>query len=318
MIRVLCSALALCFLLTPMPGASVRAQETKAARPTFAAETRVVVLHVAVRDRRGGYVGGLDQAAFRISENRQLQTVSFFHTQDAPVTVGLLIDSSGSMRPNREMVIAASVAFAKTMNSEDELFVLGFNDNIYAPLPEDSPFTREVPTLRFALDSAIKAIGKTAVYSAISAGLDYVTKGSFERQVLVLVSDGGDNASPITKAAVLAKAQASNAVIYTVGLIDPMDTEADPGFLNELAQSTGGLAFRPKKIEEVDEALQRVAHDIRNAYTLGFVPAGNSGSREESLRRVSVEVRLPDGQKASVRTRRAYLAGTHGDTSNAQ
>jgi VWFA-related protein len=284
--------------------------------PTFSSESELVVLHVAVRDRKGGYVGGLAQDAFRVLENKQPQSISFFNNQDAPVTVGLLIDSSGSMAPNREMVIAASMAFAKAMNPQDEFFVLGFNEEIHTPLPSSAPFTHHEPTLRVALVQAIKARGQTAIYNAVHAGLGYVGKGGYERQVLVVVSDGGDNASAISRQQVLAQAQASNAVIYTIALVDPMDSEADPGFLSQLSEITGGVAFRPRRISDVEEIFQRVARDIRNMYTLGYVPSSSAAARamksaqKEELRRVSVDVRLPTGQKLAVRTRRAYLAGS--------
>jgi VWFA-related protein len=282
-------------------------------RPTFSSESELVVLHVAVKDKKGGYVGGLGQESFLVSENRRPREISFFNNQDAPVTVGLLIDSSGSMAPNRELVIAASLGFAKAMNPQDEFFVLGFNEDIHAPLPSDRPFTHHEPTLRVALVQAIKARGQTAIYNAINAGLSYVQKGGFEREILIVVSDGGDNASSATRAQVLQSAQASNAVIYTIALVDPLDQEADPGFLSELSQATGGVAFRPKTAAEIESILQRIATDIRNMYTIGYVPGAAvpaRGNKREDLRRIAVDVRLPTGQKLEVRTRRAYLAGT--------
>ena len=283
-------------------------------RPDFSTESELVVLHVAVKDKKGSYVNGLGQDAFRISENKLPQAISFFHNQDAPVTVGLLIDSSGSMRPHRDLVIAASLAFSKAMNADDEFFVLGFNEDIHAPLPATTPFTHHEPTLRVALIQAIKAIGQTAIYDAVNAGLQYVSKGRFERQVLVVVSDGGDNASSATRAQVVANAQASNAVIYTIALVDPMDTEADPGFLSHLSDMTGGVSFRPKTAGDIEAVLRGVARDIRNMYTLGYVPSAvgrgkSKSSTREELRRVSVDVRSPAGQRLAVRTRRAYLPG---------
>jgi Ca-activated chloride channel family protein len=166
-----------------------------------------------------------------------------------------------------------------------------------------------MPTLQSALNRAITAIGQTAVYDAVMAGLDYVNKGQFDRQMLIVVSDGGDNASSATRARVLATAQASNAVIYTVALVDPLDTEADPGFLAQLSDLSGGQAFRPKNIDAVGNVLQRIALDIRNMYTLGYVPPNTGATKKESLRRVSVDAVLPTGQKLKTRTRRAYLSG---------
>jgi Ca-activated chloride channel homolog len=302
--RLLFPALALALVAVPS------AQEPDS-KPNFSSQSELVVLHVSVKDKKGGYVGGLSQDAFRVLENRQPQEISFFHNQDAPVTVGMLIDASGSMAPNRDLVIAASMAFSKAMNPQDEFFVLGFNEQIHTPLPAEKPFTNFEPALRVALVQAIKARGQTAVYNAVNAGLDYVQRGGFERQVLVVLSDGGDNASSTTRAQVLANAQASNAVIYTIALIDPLDQEADPGFLSQLSESTGGVSFRPKNAKEIEDILQQVARDIRNLYTIGYVPseATASQARREALRRVAVDVRLPTGQKLAVRTRRAYLAG---------
>jgi VWFA-related protein len=287
-----------------VPGRLVEARQASGqSKATFTAESQVVVLHVAVRDKKG-YVGGLPQDAFHVFENKQLQPISFFSSQDAPVTVGLLIDGSGSMGPNRDRVIAASLAFARNSNPEDEIFVLGFKENIRAPLPADAPFTHDLPTLREALNKAIIAQGQTAVYDALNAGLEYLNKGTYERKVLILVSDGGDNASTSTRARVLANAQASNVLIYTVGLIDPIETEADPGFLRQLSDASGGESFEPHNVAAVGDALQQVSRDIRNLYTVGYTPA-RSTDREE-LRRVSVNVTLPAGRKATVRTRRAY------------
>jgi len=303
--------LALTFAVLSAPSA----QEPDA-KPTFSTQSELVVLHVAVKDRKGGYVGGLGQDAFRVLENRRPQEISFFNNQDAPVTVGLLIDASGSMAPNRSMVIAASMAFSKAMNPQDEFFVLGFNERIHTPLPAEKPFTNSEPALRIALVQAIMARGQTAIYNAVNAGLDYVQKGGFERQVLIVVSDGGDNASATTRAQVLANAQASNAVIYTIALVDPMDPEADPGFLRQLSDSTGGVAFKPKNAADIEEMLQRVARDIRNMYTIGYVPSEATAAsrvRGDALRRVAVDVRTPTGQKLAVRTRRAYMAGTDED-----
>ena len=281
------------------------------AKPNFSTQSELVVLHVAVKDSKGGYVGGLAQDSFRVMEDRRPQQIAFFNNQDAPVTVGLLIDASGSMAPNRDLVITASMAFTKAMNPQDEFFVLGFNENIYATLPAEKPFTNHEPVLRVALVQAIKARGQTAIYNAVNSGLEYVQKGGFERQVLIVLSDGGDNASHTTRDQVLANAQGSNAVIYTIALVDPMDPEADPGFLSQLAESTGGVAFRPKSAADIDAILQRVARDIRNMYTIGYVPSATASARDrkQPLRRVAVDVKLPTGQKLAVRTRRAYLAG---------
>ena len=266
------------------------------------------MLHVAVRDRKGGYVGGLGQDAFRVSENKQPQDISFFNSQDAPVTVGLLIDGSGSMAPNRDMVIAASMAFSKAMNPEDEFFVLGFNEHLHA-----------ASAARQAVHASRADAARGTRSGHQSAGPDgnlqrrrrrasaTCSKGGFERQVLVVVSDGGDNASAVTRAQVLANAQGSNAVIYTIALVDPMDSDADPGFLKELSEMTGGVAFRPKNVGEVGEIFQRVARDIRNMYTLGYVPSDPGRETPEA----SAKRRASPGRSRSSVADRAEARGAH-------
>jgi VWFA-related protein len=307
-----------CVALALVVTQGISAQEP----PTFSSQSELVVLHVSVRDRKGGYVGGLEREAFRVLEDKQPQAIRFFHNQDAPVTIGLLIDSSRSMGPNRDLVIAAAMEFAKSMNTQDEFFVLGFNEHLHMPLPSSAPFTHHEPTLRIALVQAIKADGQTAIYNAVDAGLQQVGKGAFERQVLVVLSDGGDNASRISRQEVLGTAQGSNAVIYTIALVDPLDRDADPEFLADLARMTGGLAFRPQNAKDVSRIFQQVATDIRNMYTLGYVPSAARAlapSRpSERLRQVSVEVRSPEGRKLAVRTRRAYLAGADEAQSDAR
>ncbi len=143
-------------------------------------------------------------------------------------------------------------------------------------------------------------------------------RARYERQVLIVVSDGGDNVSATTRAQVLANAQGSNAVIYTIALVDPMDPEADPGFLSQLSELTGGVSFRPKNASEIDVLLQRIARDIRSMYTIGYVPETAATRARKDLRRVTVDVRLPSGQKLAVRTRRAYLPGAEDVQSDAQ
>ena len=166
--------------------------------PVFSSSAELVVVHVTVTDRRGAYVTDLPREAFRIIEDSAPQRIDFFTGEDSPVTVGLLVDSSGSMREGRERVIAAATAFAEASDSEDEIFGLTFNEHVRAALPPSAPFTSDPSTFRVALAGAMGAQGRTAMYDAISSGLNYVAKGRHPRRVLVLVGDGGDNASTTT------------------------------------------------------------------------------------------------------------------------
>jgi VWFA-related protein len=290
-------------LLLILPSAATVGQD----RPIFSTESDLVVLHATIRDRRGAYVTGLSQDAFAVYEDGRPQTIQLFTSEDAPVTAGLLIDSSGSMQPSRERVIAAATAFAEASHPSDELFALAFNDTVDAALPPAAPFTRDAGVLREALARTIRARGRTALFDALASGLEYLSGGRHQRRVLVVVSDGGDNASHATFDEVVTKTQASNVVIYTVALVDPVDRDANPRLLKRIAQVSGGEAFEPKNADEITEVLQRIARDIRHTYTLGYV--SDNSARDGAFRQIRVGVESPDGRRLGVRTRGGYLAG---------
>jgi VWFA-related protein len=273
----------------------------------FSSAAELVVVHVTVTDRRGAYVTGLSRDAFRIVEDGTPQRIDLFTGEDSPVTVGLLVDSSGSMREGRERVIAAATAFAERSHANDEIFGLAFNEFVRAALPPSTPFTNDPSVFRVALSAAMGAQGRTAMYDAIRSGLTYVAQGSHPRRVLVLVGDGGDNASTATYDQVLKEAQASNAAIYTVGVIDPLEREADPGLLRRLAQATGGASYFPRHVNEVEDVLREIARDIRHSYTLGYV--SSNAARDGGFRRIRVTVSDPIRRSLVVRARDGYRAG---------
>jgi len=275
--------------------------------PVFSSAAELVAVHVTVRDRRGAYVTGLPRDAFRIVEDGTPQRIDLFTGEDSPVTVGLLVDSSGSMRQGRERVIAAATQFAERSHPNDEIFALAFNEHVRAALPPSTPFTNDPGEFRVALTATMGAQGRTAMYDAIRSGLTYVAKGSHPRRVLVIVGDGGDNASTATFDEVLRAAQASNAAIYTVGVIDPLEREADPGLLKRLARATGGASYFPRHVNEVEDVLRQIARDIRHSYTLGYV--SSNSARDGGFRRIRVTVGDPIRRSLVVRTRDGYRAG---------
>jgi VWFA-related protein len=224
--------------------------------------------------------------------------------------VGVLIDSSGSMAASRDLMIAAVTSFAENSNRQDEIFALSFNDDVNVVLPSDMPFTDDPETLRRALVAAIVPRGRTALYDGIEAGLAYLERGTRPRRVLVVISDGGDNASRATAEKIWQQTQGSNVLVYTVGVIDELETEANPKALKRLAEVTGGEAFRPRSVHDVDAVLRRIAIDIRHAYTIGYVPSNTD--RDGKFHPVQVVVRPPGGQRVTVRTRTGYLAGDDG------
>jgi Ca-activated chloride channel family protein len=274
--------------------------------PAFSASTDLVVLHVTVKDGNGEHVTGLGQSAFNVVEAGRPQQIRFYTSEDAPVTVGLMLDNSTSMRASRERLITAAWTFAESSNPLDELFALTFDDTVRAVLPEDAPFTQDSQALRAALTRALDAGGRTALFDGLAGGLDYLGRGQHERKVLVVVSDGGDNASQTTFADVLTRTQASNVVIYTVAVVDPVGRGSNTKILKQLAEARGGEAFQPDRPNEIVDVLRHIARDIRHTYTIGYE---STFPRDGTYRKVSVTVRSPDGRRLRVQTRSGYLAG---------
>lgn len=301
--RTLFLALAAATLSLP-PHARVHGQEA----PTFSANSEIVVLHVTVRDKKGAYVGDLTKQAFNVIEDGQAQTVSLFSDTDTPATIGLLIDSSGSMYQHRPMTIAGATAFAKASHPQDELFAIAFNEFVTPVLPTAAPFTNDGGLLRIGLERNVNSRGRTALYDAITGGVEYLSRGTRERKVLVLLSDGGDNASRTTKEEAVHKAQSSNAVIYSIGLIEPDSRDANPGLLKELSQASGGELYRPKDSDDIADVLDKIARDIRHTYTIGYAPTNTA--RDGTFRTVRVVVTAPPGRPVVVRSRTGYRAGT--------
>jgi Ca-activated chloride channel homolog len=279
-------------------------------RPLFTARADLVVLHAMVEDRRGAAVPGLLQDNFLVYEDNYPQQISLFSAADAPATIGLLIDNSTSMVPKRERVISSAVQFAELSNPEDEVFVLAFNEDVREAWAPRVLSESDVGTLRATLRNNISARGRTALYDAVSVGLQRLARGQHTRQVLVVVSDGSDNASRTSLDAMLRHAQSSNAMIYTVVLQDQVDRDGNPKLLKRLSSATGAETFTPHAIDDVADAMRHIARDIRATYTLGYAPSNQM--RDGGMRRLRVVAKHPDGQTLKVRTRAAYQAPTAG------
>jgi Ca-activated chloride channel family protein len=274
--------------------------------PVFSAQSELVVLQVMVEDGRHAYVTDLKADAFTVREDGASQTIAFFNQLDSPVNVGLIVDGSGSMQAVRGLVASAADGFVRASNPEDEMFALTFSDAVRPLLPDRAPFTNSATTLRAALTSAITSRGRTALYDAIVEGLRYADLGMYERKALVVISDGGDNASMSTFDDVLDTVRLSNAVIDTIAIVDPVGTDGDPGRLKKLAEASGGESLKLESIDQTPAVLQRVARDIRNMYTIGYSPSHSGG---DGFRRIRVDVRAPGYGGLRVRTRDGYLAG---------
>jgi Ca-activated chloride channel family protein len=278
-------------------------------RPTFKSNSELVVMHVSVRDRGGRYITGLPREAFTVIDDGKPQALEMFSADEVPASVGFLIDNSNSMRPNRDRVIASSVAFARNSHPQDEIFVLTFNETVrqaWAPrvIADTNP-----AQFASAMNSAIVARGMTAIYDGIVAGLARLEHAKHTRQVLILVSDGGDNASTAKLDDVLKGVHESDATVYAVALVDPLVRDgSNPGLLKRLTEATGGEFYYPRQVDDVSEAFERIGKDIRSAYTIAYTPTKNGDTAAARRRRtVKVYVRSQDGRVLKVRTRDGYF-----------
>jgi len=273
--------------------------------PVIAVRTELVVLPVRVTDANGDFVSGLSADDFRVYQDRHLQELSLFQREDTPVAVGLLVDHSRSMGPKLAEVVSAIVAFSKSSNPQDEMFVVDFNDDVSLELPGGTPFTHDPMELVKAV-SAVSARGRTALYDAVNVGLNHLLLATTDKRALIIVSDGGDNASQHKYGEILAAARRSQTVIYSIGLIgDPNQEDEDPKLLQRLCNETGGIAFFPMARESVTDVSARIARDLREQYTLGFSPDNNNGG--QSFRKIEVKVTAPGRGKIHVQTRRGYF-----------
>jgi Ca-activated chloride channel family protein len=270
-------------------------------------DVALVVLHATVSDRQGGFVSDLGTRDFEVYEDGVLQSIRLFQNEDVPVTVGLVVDHSTSMRPKLAEVTAAARAFVRSSNREDEMFVVNFNEKVSLGLPGAMRFTDSTAELGDAI-AATPTRGQTALYDAIAKGLEGLQAGSRDKKVLIVVSDGGDNKSTRDLAQVMELAGQSSAVIYTIGIFDESDEDRNPGVLKRLAQATGGEAFLPDNLGEVVTICQRIARDIRHQYTIGYVPV--KSTHDGTYHAIRVLARASGHHdKLSVRTRTGYIAG---------
>jgi Ca-activated chloride channel family protein len=275
---------------------------------TFNVSVGEVLVHATVRNKKGSPVAGLGKENFQIFEDHVLQPIKHFSHEDIPVTVGLVIDNSGSMRTKRPEVISAALAFASSSNSRDQMFLVNFNEHVSLGLPSTQPFTDKPDELRAAM-ATVKSNGKTALFDAVALALGHLKKGDKDKRVLIVVSDGADNASVRTKEQILEMASRSDAIIYAIGIYDPEDPDRSPKVLSEMAKATGGEAFFPATLKEVLPVCEKIAHDIRNQYTLSYTPA--NPKQDGAFRAIQVRAGEVNGHGYFVTTRSGYVAPLH-------
>ena len=270
---------------------------------TFRSDSRLVVLHVTVTDKDGKLINGLPQSAFRVDEDSTPQQVSLFRQEDAPVSFGLVIDNSASMVDLRSRVEAASLGLIKASNRDDEAFVVNFNEGKSL----DQEFTSDLEALERGL-RRIDSRGETAMRDAAEYAIGHLeAKASKDKKVVFIITDGADNSSHSTLEHVIRRAQSSGVQVFAIGLLaeqEARDARNARKNLDALAESTGGHAFYPTSIEQVDEIVQKVAHEIRNQYTVGY--SASNQALDGTFRQLRVQVGAPN--VTMVRYRNGYYA----------
>jgi Ca-activated chloride channel homolog len=270
----------------------------------FRKEVEEVQLHATVVDDKKRIVTDLAQKDFAVFENGQPQRITSFARRDIPVSIGIVIDNSGSMRDKRPAVNQAAINLVNASNPNDEVFIVNFNDEYYL----DQDFTNNGKLLKEGLEK-VDSRGGTAVYDAVVASADHLKKSAkLDKRVLLVITDGEDNASRESLEQAVRRLEAEDGpTVYTIGILGEERQKRARRALSTLSERTGGVAFFPKDISEVDSISQQVAHDIRNQYIIGYKPATQKA--EGGYRTVRVEARAPGHGKLMVRTRTGYYAG---------
>ena len=290
------------FLTAGLAGTAARAQDEI---PVFTTELKEVTLHVTVVDKSGKLITNIPKSAFKVFEDNVEQPIKLFHPEDVPVSMGILVDNSGSMNDKRARVAAAALALVKASNPEDEVFIVNFNDDPYL----DQSFTHDSKKLEEAL-SRIDAHGGTAMRNAISGAITYMkTDAKLDKKVIVVITDGNDNASgENTLEQLLRQVRDSGVLVYSIGLLseeEPRESRAAKRALNSLAETSGGATYYPKDLAEVEKITPQIAHEIRNQYTIVYSPLNEN--LDGSFRRIKVEL-SPQYKGAIVRAKNGYYA----------
>jgi len=270
----------------------------------FKKDVDEVLLHATVQDDKNHIVTNLDRTAFSVFEDGKPQGIVSFHHEDIPVAMGIVIDNSGSMREKRNKVNQAALNLVRSSNPKDEVFVVNFNDEYYL----DQDFTNDLLLLKEALEK-INASGGTSLYDAVVASGEHLKRNArLDKKVLFVVTDGEDNASNETLEQAVKQLQEENGPsVYAIGILgDEEHPKRARRALEIMAQHTGGLAFFPKTLDEVDAISRTVAHDIRNQYTIGYKPTKPRGAG--GFRTVHVEAKAKGHGKMVVRTKSGYYA----------
>jgi Ca-activated chloride channel family protein len=268
----------------------------------------LVVLPVDVTNGKGKEVSGLGEDSFHVYEDGRPQQITFFEPEDVPVTVGLVIDNSGSMRSQRPEIAAAAEEFARSSNPDDQMFVVNFNQRVSMGLPKGVPFTSDLQQLLDAVSSP-RAVGNTALYDGVAVALEHIKAATASRKALIVISDGDDNASHTSFPVLLKQAETSNTQIYALGVFDEMFSGPHSGsVLKRLSKATGGKTYFPDSATQIAGICKQIAQNLRHQYTIGYVSNNpTAGGKYHSIRVTAIAA---SGGKLYVSTRAGYSVAT--------
>jgi VWFA-related protein len=267
--------------------------------------SELVLLDVAVENSRGVRIPDLTKENFRIFEDKKPQSIGSFQAGDVPVTIGLVVDQSGSMRPRRDDVLSAARMFIQASNPEDQIFIVNFNDHVSLGLPEETRFSNDPVRLNNAI-AAVPAQGRTALNDAVIMALNHAASGPLRRKALLIISDGGDNASKHRERELIDSVEEVQATLYTIGVYSDDDPDRNPGLLRRIANISGGETYLPTRdrSQSLPKTLEHIAKEIRSRYTLAYVP--NRENASGGVRQIRVEAFDSKGNRYVVRARRQY------------
>ena len=296
-------------LISLVAGAALVSAQEGRGEPQLqvALDVDLVVFNVTVTDRRGRSIQGLQRTDFHIDEDGRAQDVALFDANDVPASVGLIVDNSGSMADKRTEVIDAALAFVAASNPRDEMFVVNFNEHAYMGLPV--PFTSDARQIHAALLQR-PPTGLTALYDALALGIDHLKAGTRDRKALVVLSDGGDNASHRSLDEVLLNARQSDATIYTIGIYDETDRDQDPRTLRKIGDLSGGHAYFPRALDDLERVWRDIAGGIRNQYTVAY--HSSNPARDGAFRKVRITAGRNGKRDLRVAARDGYFAPAGG------
>ena len=302
------------YLLLASGGGYVAGQQTAAPgtadAPTFRARSDLVVVDVGVFDRQSRPVANLSAGAFTIREDGRAQRIAFFTRQEVPVAAGLVIDNSTSMLTRRRLIAAGVHAFAQSQRADDEAFTVVFNEHVRFGLPAPVPFTHS-PALLLSTLARFPAGGRTALHDAVTAALDHLERAVNPKRLLLVLSDGDDNASRLSERDMLQRAGRSTALVFTVSTARLTGGGGDERVLRTLARATGGRAFSPRDEAGVVDAFERIGEAARLGYRIGYEPS--NAVRDGSYRRLDVQVHAPGRTPLVLQVRSGYVAPRDGN-----